>query len=214
MAEPGGVVDIVRAEQAHALAAPDLDHGPVAAPVGELEHVVLQDQVGVRGLAAAMGHAIEGRDWSFDVSFDELPVGRELELGPTRVRSFETYHTPDRVRSDSIQVVTIEDTNTAVLAFESGRVDWLADVDPAQDWFAYVHMSDLERMWSQEPLAYKHMYHDRLWAEVGRRVEGVRSGRVDAETMRALNAAVDLSGESPEAVALDWLGGAGAGSGR
>ena len=51
----------------------------------------------VRGLAAAMGYAMEGRDWSFEISFDELPVGRELELGPTRVRSFETHHTPDSI---------------------------------------------------------------------------------------------------------------------
>lgn len=34
-------------------------------------------------------------------------------------------------------------------------VDWLHDVDVEQDWFAYVHMSDLERMWGQEPLSYR-----------------------------------------------------------
>ena len=51
----------------------------------------------VRGLSAAMGHAVEGREWSFPLTFDELPVGRELELGPVKVRSFETYHTPDSI---------------------------------------------------------------------------------------------------------------------
>jgi oligopeptide transport system substrate-binding protein len=38
------------------------------------------------------------------------------------------YHTPDVVRSETIACVSIEDINTAVLAFESGRIDWLSDV--------------------------------------------------------------------------------------
>ncbi len=38
------------------------------------------------------------------------------------------YHSPDRVGSDSIETVSIDDINTAILAFESGRVDWLSDV--------------------------------------------------------------------------------------
>jgi ribonuclease BN (tRNA processing enzyme) len=49
----------------------------------------------VRELAVAMGHPIEGRDWSFDIRFEELPPGRELQVGPARVRSFETHHSPD-----------------------------------------------------------------------------------------------------------------------
>ena len=51
----------------------------------------------VRGLAAAMGHAIEGRDWSFPLEFVELPTGYEREVGPVRVRAFETHHTPDSI---------------------------------------------------------------------------------------------------------------------
>jgi len=51
----------------------------------------------VRALAAAMGHAIEGRDWSFDIRFQELSAGREIELGPARVHSFETHHSPESV---------------------------------------------------------------------------------------------------------------------
>jgi phosphoglycolate phosphatase-like HAD superfamily hydrolase len=35
----------------------------------------------------------------------------------------------------------------------------------------------------REPLDYKHQYHDLLWQQVGDRVEGVRSGRLAAETM-------------------------------
>jgi ABC-type oligopeptide transport system substrate-binding subunit len=39
------------------------------------------------------------------------------------------YHDPARVQCDSILVLTIEDPNTAVLAYESGRIDWLIDVE-------------------------------------------------------------------------------------
>jgi phosphoglycolate phosphatase-like HAD superfamily hydrolase len=35
----------------------------------------------------------------------------------------------------------------------------------------------------QEPLEYKHQYHDLLWQQVECRVEGVRSGRIPAEEM-------------------------------
>ncbi|MDG2054038.1 MAG: peptide ABC transporter substrate-binding protein [Phycisphaerales bacterium] len=39
------------------------------------------------------------------------------------------YHTPEMVQADTVQAMTIEDTNTAVLAFESGTLDWLSDVN-------------------------------------------------------------------------------------
>jgi ribonuclease BN (tRNA processing enzyme) len=48
----------------------------------------------VHQLAAAMGYAIEEREWSFPVEFIELQVDRETEIGPVRVRSFETRHQP------------------------------------------------------------------------------------------------------------------------
>jgi ribonuclease BN (tRNA processing enzyme) len=51
----------------------------------------------VRELAFAMGYDMQGRDWSFDIQFEELPAGHELELGPARVRSFETHHSPDAI---------------------------------------------------------------------------------------------------------------------
>jgi oligopeptide transport system substrate-binding protein len=38
------------------------------------------------------------------------------------------YHSPQRISSRTVACVSIEDINTAVLAFESGRVDWLTDV--------------------------------------------------------------------------------------
>jgi oligopeptide transport system substrate-binding protein len=37
------------------------------------------------------------------------------------------FHGADAVRADSVDIVLIEDPNTAVLAFESGAIDWLTD---------------------------------------------------------------------------------------
>lgn len=51
----------------------------------------------VHTLAKAMGHDLTCREWSFDIQFEELPAGRELELGPARVHSFETHHSPDAI---------------------------------------------------------------------------------------------------------------------
>jgi ribonuclease BN (tRNA processing enzyme) len=49
----------------------------------------------VRAAAAALGHALEERAFPFDLSFEELVAGTEQEIGPVRVRSFETKHQPD-----------------------------------------------------------------------------------------------------------------------
>lgn len=38
------------------------------------------------------------------------------------------YHRPHQMRNESVLLVNIEDANTAVLAYESGRFDWLSDV--------------------------------------------------------------------------------------
>jgi ribonuclease BN (tRNA processing enzyme) len=51
----------------------------------------------VQRLAAAMGHGLDGREWTFAIGFDELPPGRQCEIGPVQVRSFETHHNPDAV---------------------------------------------------------------------------------------------------------------------
>ncbi|MEM7227909.1 MAG: peptide ABC transporter substrate-binding protein [Planctomycetota bacterium] len=45
-----------------------------------------------------------------------------------RLERNEHYPNPSRAQADSIVVRAIEDTNTMVLAFESGSVDWLTDV--------------------------------------------------------------------------------------
>lgn len=39
------------------------------------------------------------------------------------------YHSPELTTLDSIQAITIADPNTAVLAFESGQMDWLSGVN-------------------------------------------------------------------------------------
>jgi len=46
----------------------------------------------VHNLAAAMGYAIEDRDWPFQIGFHELVPGVVQEIGPVRVESFETHH--------------------------------------------------------------------------------------------------------------------------
>ncbi|MCZ6445713.1 MAG: peptide ABC transporter substrate-binding protein [Planctomycetota bacterium] len=45
-----------------------------------------------------------------------------------RMERNASYHSSQRVHSASIECVSIEDTNTAILAFESGQIDWLSDV--------------------------------------------------------------------------------------
>jgi ribonuclease BN (tRNA processing enzyme) len=49
----------------------------------------------VRALAAAMGHTLEGRAFSFRLEFGELTPGRALDLGAIRVEAFATHHSPD-----------------------------------------------------------------------------------------------------------------------
>jgi ribonuclease BN (tRNA processing enzyme) len=46
----------------------------------------------VRRLADAMGHPIEGREWTFPLTFTEIDPGRECEVGPARVSAFSTCH--------------------------------------------------------------------------------------------------------------------------
>jgi len=70
----------------------------------------------VRGLAAAMGYDMRDRHWTFAFDFAELPAGRELEIGPARVRAFETRHQPDSkphglvIRSGSERIAYSGDT--------------------------------------------------------------------------------------------------------
>lgn len=47
--------------------------------------------------------------------------GMRLERNPT-------YHTPHAVECESVSILPIEDANTAVLAYESGALDWVSDL--------------------------------------------------------------------------------------
>jgi ribonuclease BN (tRNA processing enzyme) len=49
----------------------------------------------VRLAARALGHAIEGHEWSFPILFQELPAGADHEVGPVRARAFATNHSPE-----------------------------------------------------------------------------------------------------------------------
>lgn len=49
----------------------------------------------VRQLCHALGHPLEPRDLGYPLEFLELPKDHETELGPVRVRAFETRHQPD-----------------------------------------------------------------------------------------------------------------------
>lgn len=49
----------------------------------------------VTELAAAMGHPIPGRNWSYAIEYTELPAGCAIDVGPASVTSFETYHNKD-----------------------------------------------------------------------------------------------------------------------
>jgi ribonuclease BN (tRNA processing enzyme) len=70
----------------------------------------------VRALAAAMGHDIEEREWTFPLHFQELLPGRDHEVGPLEVTSFETCHQIEahpqgyRVSLDRNQIVYSGDT--------------------------------------------------------------------------------------------------------
>ncbi|MEM7411861.1 MAG: MBL fold metallo-hydrolase [Myxococcota bacterium] len=72
----------------------------------------------VRALAQAMGHSLDGREWTFPIEFTELPAGTRREIGPIQVRSFETHHSPDAIPHGLV----IENAGTR-LAY-SGDTGW------------------------------------------------------------------------------------------
>jgi len=48
----------------------------------------------VRTLAAALGYAIEEREWTFPIRFEELRPGAARPIGPVGVEAFEVFHQP------------------------------------------------------------------------------------------------------------------------
>ena len=49
----------------------------------------------VHEAARALGHALDSQLFGFPLSYEELPKGRDLDLGPVRLSAFETFHSPD-----------------------------------------------------------------------------------------------------------------------
>ena len=76
----------------------------------------------VRALARAMGHAIEDRDWTFPIRFTEVPAGGEYDIGPARIRAFETQHQIE-AHPQGYRV----DTGGEVIAY-SGDTGWFPEL--------------------------------------------------------------------------------------
>lgn len=138
----------------------------------------------VHQLAAAMGHALDHRDWSFDIRFEELPAGRRCEVGPVRVHSFETHHSPDAVPHGLI----VE--SGALRVAYSGDTGWFEDL-PKQvagaDLFVCectYHRSGFEYHLSHEQLLEQRERFDcgrMLLTHLGEEMSK-RRGRCDFET--------------------------------
>jgi len=112
----------------------------------------------VHALAGAMGHALEEHDLGFPVRFEELPAGRSLELGPARVSSFETYHSPA-----SVPHGLIVETGPTRIAY-SGDTGWFEGLPDS------VAGSDLficECTYRTNPFEY-HLNHDLLVSQRNR----------------------------------------------
>ena len=76
----------------------------------------------VRAAARALGHGLEDHEWSFPIQFQEIPAGTNREVGPVRVRSFETFHSPE-AHPHGIVVSTGQER----IAY-SGDTGWFAEL--------------------------------------------------------------------------------------
>ncbi|MCH8822252.1 MAG: peptide ABC transporter substrate-binding protein [Planctomycetes bacterium] len=72
-----------------------------------------------------------------------------------RIERNPYYHSQEMIQNDSVAVTSIEDINTAILAFESGRIDWLTDVG-----------AEYEPDMLAERLAFEKQYADELKAKM------------------------------------------------
>jgi ribonuclease BN (tRNA processing enzyme) len=67
-------------------------------------------------LGAAMGHSIPDREWTFPLTFRDLPAGQLNEVGPAKVTSFEVNHNKDacphghQIQFDGRKIVYTGDT--------------------------------------------------------------------------------------------------------
>ncbi len=49
----------------------------------------------VYALAHAMGHHLDGREWTFPIRYREVRAGESLAAGPAEIQAFATQHQPD-----------------------------------------------------------------------------------------------------------------------
>jgi ABC-type oligopeptide transport system substrate-binding subunit len=107
------------------------EHHPVPEAGWHAGPVPSFDECAWVGLDPASGKLEQKHEWA--------KPGRHVGNGPFRLAEWRykrdlrlvrsaSYAGDQAARCDSVLAITIEDTNTAVLAFESGRVDWLVDV--------------------------------------------------------------------------------------
>lgn len=76
----------------------------------------------VRALARAMGHPLEDRQWSFPIEFSEVSAGQEREVGPARIRAFDTQHQLE-AHPQGYRV----DIGSEIIAY-SGDTGWFDDL--------------------------------------------------------------------------------------
>lgn len=111
----------------------------------------------VRAAAAALGHALEEREWPFPLQFQDLPAGSEREVGPVRVRSFETHH-----QADASPHGLVVDTGAARVVY-SGDTGWF-DGLPSQVRGADLFICECTFV---EPQFEYHLSYEELMARKG-----------------------------------------------
>ena len=108
----------------------------------------------VRELAAAMCYAIEEREWSFPILFQEFHAGRSIEAGPVQLSAFETLH-----QQHTHPHGVVVDTGAERIAY-SGDTGWFDDLP------RHVGEADLfvcECTYRDNPFEF-HISHDALAA--------------------------------------------------
>lgn len=83
-----------------------------------------QVEARVRAAAAARGHAIEDREWSFPLRFVELQPGQEIGLGPVGFDAFAAHHQQD---SQPHGLVVRAGPRTIIYTGDTGWFDELPD---------------------------------------------------------------------------------------
>jgi len=86
----------------------------------------------VHNLAAAMGYALEDREWPFEISFDVLPVGVAMEIGPVRASAFQTVHQPHTYPHG---IIVERDSQRIAYSGDTGWFDALPGIVAGADLF-------------------------------------------------------------------------------